>query len=385
MKIIVGGAITNWHLDRHCAFDNRMAYVLGLQRLGHEIYLFADIEPHKCLDSNYNPVSFAEWEGRQRFETLAKFYGIWPHCCLIYDHGTATHGMSFSEAVGAAKTSHLLFNITQRLKTPEILQSIPYRAYIDLDPGKTQVYHAEYGIDQGLDRHEHFFTVGTNIGTSKCGIPTCGLTWHGIFPPVLLTHWPVKISGEHARFTSISSWWGERTFDFNGRYSGEKADNWLKFLELPTKTTQELELVLTIDPTREADIELFTANGWRLLDPRQLHNISDYKKYIANSRAEFSIANNCYVEFNTGWFSDRSARYLASGKPVLVQSTGIEDHLPTGKGLLTFTTMEEAIAGIEAINKDYLAHCRAARQIAEEYFDSDRVLPRMLRQMGFRA
>ncbi|MDB4441904.1 hypothetical protein N9219_00635 [bacterium] len=360
-----------------------MAYVLGFQNLGHKVYLMEDIDPKRCHDSNFNPVSFEKWEGRFRFESLTQFYGIWPRCCLIYNNGEDTHGMSFKKAVKVAKASDLLINIQARLKTRDILENVRCRAYIDINPAKTQVYQAEYGIDRGFDKHDYFFTVGLNIGTPRCDIPTCGLTWYGIMPPVVLSLWPVNIDDIGKRFTTISNWVGKNTFNFKGRYSGEKVNNWLKVIELPNKTSQELEIALNINPAYDKEIKLFKKNGWVLSDPKQLSTLEDYRRYIATSRAEFSIANNRYVQFNTGWFSDRSARYLASGKPVLVQSTGIEDQLPMGKGLLTFKTMEEAVAGIEAINSDYLAHCQAARSIAEKHFDSDKVLSNMLKQIGF--
>ena len=382
MKIIVGAVIAHFGLSRFGAFDNRMAYVLGLQRLGHEVYLIADVAPWRCVDSNHNPVRFHEWEGKRKFESLTKSYRVSHRCCLIYNHGEATHGMSLTDAVKVAKTADLLLNIDGRLKTPEILENVGCKAYIDINPAITQAYHAEYGIDLGFNQHQHFFSVGLNIGSPECGIPTCGRNWHGIFHPVVMAAWRNNVSDQYRRFTTISNWAGKHTFNFRGRFSGEKADQWRKFIDLPRKSTQKLEIALKIGAGYEADIKLFRKNGWVLSDPRKLRTFEQYRRYIASSRAEFSVANNRYAAFNTGWFSDRSARYLASGKPVLVQSTGIEDHLPTGKGLLTFKTVDEAVAGIEAINSDYVAHCRAARSIAEEYFDSDKVLSKMLDQIG---
>ena len=158
----------------------------------------------------------------------------------------------------------------------------------------------------------------------------------------------------------------------------------MKFIELPKHTDQELEIALRISQVEHrTDSKVFQENGWCLSDPAQLHTFQDYAAYIKQSRAEFSVAHNRYVEFSTGWVSDRSPLYLASGRPVLVQSTGIESHLPTGKGLLTFRTMDEALAGIENINRDYLGHCRAARDIAETYFDADRVLTNILARVGY--
>ena len=382
MKIIIGAVLTNWEVSRFGAFENRMAYVLGLEQLGHEVYLIAEVDKKRCYDSNYQQVSFEKWKGRYHFEKLTKLYGIWPRCCLIYNYGEDTHGMSFGDATTLAKTSDLLVNINGRFRSAEILENVGCRAYIDLDPSKTQVYHSVYDADQGLDLHDYFFTVGLNIGTSKCDIPTCGLIWRPLMHPVVLDLWPVRNNVKYRRFTTISSWAGKETFDFKGRFSGEKSDQWLKFVELPKRTGQEMEIALKIHPAYERDIRLFRENGWTFSDPQQFGTLEEYRQYITSSRAEFSIANNRYVQFNTGWLSDRSARYLASGKPILVQSTGIEDRIPTGKGLLTFRTMEEAVLGIEAINSNYKAHCRAAREIAEEYFDGEKVLSNMLKQMG---
>ena len=380
MRIIVGSLMTNWLLSRWGACDNRMAYVLGLQRLGHEVYLMGEINSQQSCDSNCNPVPFEKWEGRGRFEKIVRAYGIWPRCCLVYHDGEATHGMPFRDAVKIAKSADLLVNINGRLRTQEIVNNVVCRAYIDQDPGITQVYHAEYNIDNGFDQHQYFFTVGPNIGTAACSIPTCGLRWHPCMHPVVLELWPARASNQCRRFTSVSSW-EQQTFDYKGQYSGEKSDNWRRFIALPKKTPQELEIAINL--VYHENIVLFKENGWLLTDPAQLHNLDAYRSFIGNSRAEFSVARKGFVEFKTGWFSDRSARYLASGKPVLVQSTGIENYLPTGKGLLTFTTVEEAVVGIEAINKDYLAHCREARAIAEEYFDSDKVLSKILQHMGF--
>lgn len=273
MKIIVSRDLSHTHYGSHIGGrDHAMAYVLGLQRLGHEVYLMEDVDTQRCYDSNYNLVSFEEWEGRYRFEKWTKSYGIWPRSCLIHSYGQATHGMSFSDAVQVAKTSDLLINIQGRLKTPDIVENARCRAYIDINPAKTQVYHAEYGIDRGFDQHDYFFTVGLNIGTPKCDIPTCGLTWRGILPPVVLSIWPAQ-PDKYERFTTISGWAGKETFDFKGRFSGEKSDQWHKFIELPKKTSQELEIALRIHPAYDAEIKLFQENGWILSDPTKFRSL----------------------------------------------------------------------------------------------------------------
>ncbi|SJM90783.1 conserved hypothetical protein [Crenothrix polyspora] len=201
--------------------------------------------------------------------------------------------------------------------------------------------------------------------------------------PVLLSMWPAVINPKPQRFTTISTWKGRATFAWQGVESGEKSDNWLQVIDLPAASGQAMEIALRID-SKDAlgDRAIFEDRDWIITDPSLLRSFEDYRDYIGQSHAEFSVAHNRYVEFNTGWFSDRSALYLASGKPVLVQSTGIEDHLPTGKGLLTFSTTDEALAGIEAINADYEGHCQTARAIAKQYFDSYRVLTEILEQIA---
>lgn len=364
--------------------DHAMAYLSGFQRLGHEVYLMEHVGANRCVDSTGQRVPFEAWDGRCHFEKVAKVYGVWPRCCLIYKGGEATYGMPFTEAVKVAERCDLLITRSGQIdKVPEIFQSARRRAYFDGNPGNTQVLDRQRGGDfESLDHYDHLFTLGLNIGAPSCPMPTEGRQWHPVVRPVFLPLWPRRCDLDPQRFTTISTWKGRGTFEWQGNRSGEKADNWLRFLGLPNRTAQELEIALRIDSAdQQSDRARFEENGWRLSDPTRLRCFDDYRTYIGQSRGEFSVAHNRYVEFSTGWFSDRSACYLASGRPVLVQSTGIEEYLPTGKGLLTFNTMEEAIAGIERINKDYPAHCHAARQIAEEFFDSDKVLRQILAHM----
>ena len=299
--------------------------------------------------------------------------------------GKATYGMPFSEAVKVAKRCDLLITRSGQIdKAPEIFENAKCRAFFDGNPGNTQVlFSKNQGGFDVLDRYEHLFTLGLNIGTSRCDIPTGEHRWFPALRPVFLPMWPVSTYPDSKRFTTISTWKGRTTFQWDGQFSGEKSGNWLNFLKLPKETRQELEIALRLDSANhQADRKTFQENGWWLTDPRSLQNLDDYRNYIGQSRAEFSVTHNRCVTFNIGWFSDRSAVYLASGKPVLVQSNGIEHHLPTGRGLLTFTTIDEAIAGIEEINRDYAVHCRAAREIAEAYFDSDKVLTNILNQIS---
>ena len=383
LTVICTGKIANTTVGH---VDHAMSYPAGLQRLGHEVYVMDHVGSNRCAGPDNEPVPFDQWTGRQHFREVARAYGVWPRCCLIYKHGEATDGMSFAQAVNVAKRCDVLITRSGEIsKAPEIFDQVKRRVYLDGNPGQTQVLLQERGeAHEALNRYDHLFTLGLNIGAHGSPLPTGGRRWHPTVRPVLLPMWPMRPVLEGGRFTTISTWRGRATFEWLGQSAGEKSDNWLRFLDLPRDTGQEFEIALRLDgPDRQADHTRFTEKGWRLTDPRSFRDVADYRAYIGQSRGEFSVAHNRYVEFRSGWFGDRSPLYLASGKPVLVQSTGIEPHLPTGKGLLTFTTMPEAVAGIEEINRDYARHCRAARELAEAYFDSDRVLTRMLGQIGF--
>jgi hypothetical protein len=381
MRIICTGKIANTTVGH---IDHALAYAAGWQRLGHEVYLMEQIGRGRCRNKEGQPVGFSEWDGRTHFEAVARRYGLWPRCCLIHRESGATHGMTFAEASAAAQKTDLLITRSGQIhKVPEIFEPPKRRAFFDGNPGNTQIQFHQRGEDyEPLDWYEFLFTLGLNVGLPNCPIPTDGLCWRPMPRPVLLPMWPVAINSQTQRFTTISNWKGRATFTWQGIESGEKSDNWLQVLDLPKAGKQAFEIALRIDSENEVhDQQMFEKEGWIISNPSSLRVFDDYRHYIGQSRAEFSVAHNRYVEFNTGWFSDRSALYLASGKPVLVQSTGIEEHLPTGQGLLTFTTKDEALAGIESINADYENHCRAARNIAEQYFDADKVLAEILEQI----
>ena len=384
MTIIVGTSIAKyWRWPG--AYDCRVAYVLGLKKLGHRVYLIDDLGTAPLFDADHRPADFESWPGRREFERWTRAYGIWPDCCLIRDNGKTSFGMTFDQAVEIARSADLLININGKLRNPEIFRGPAARAYVDEQPALTQVYHGQYQVDQGLAGHDEFFSFGLNIGTPRCPIPDCGRRWHPFPPPVFLDNWPVAAParGEGGRFTTISSWDNRATFDFDGKYSGEKSDNWRKVLDLPRhRAGRQFEIAMIIHPRYADDINRFGDHGWLLTDPSRLKTFNDYREFIADSRAEFSIANNRYSQFRTGWFSDRSARYLATGRPVLVQSTGMEAVIPAGRGLLTFESLDEAAAGVDSIGADYAGHCRAARALAEEHFDSTKVMSGLLRQMG---
>ena len=377
MKVVVGSDIP--HYTKSVGqFDNRMSYVASLQELGHDVIVLADVYAERCFDSEYSLVGFEDFEGRRDFEPLAKAYGDDLVYSLIYEGGAQTAGLSFDEAIAEAESADVLINIGGKLTTPEVVDPIPCKIFVDLAPGKTQVYETEYELDQGLSRHDLFYTVGLNIGSPSCVIPTGGLEWRGWKHPVPLSLWPPAVDSGATRFSTISGWAGKETFMLDGRYSGEKSNQWQSFLEVPKRARQEMEIALRLPQGYEEDARSLEENGWTISDPLRLRDLVDYQGFVRASRGEFTVANQRYTEYRSGWFSERSARYLASGKPVIVQSTGFEDHVPSGEGLMTYRTLDDAVAAIEEVNSNYLGHCEGARAIAEEHFDGAALLSEML-------
>jgi hypothetical protein len=306
---------------------------------------------------------------------------------LIYENGEKTHGLSLAEVSSRAAASSVLFNISGHITHPEIKGPAQCSVYYDDDPGYTQFWHANGEAGAELIDHDHHFTIGANIGAVDCDIPTGGIRWRHTRPPVVLSEWPRVESKCFNGFTTVASWRGAYgPVSFGGRNYGLKVHEFRKFVDLPVRTAQSFEIALQIHPADRKDLATLQAHQWQIVDPRSAaHSPDAFRQYVQRSSAEFSVAQGIYVETSSGWFSDRTSRYLASGKPALVQETGLRRHYPVGNGLLTFRTLEEAIDGAERIAADYPMHCRVARRLAEEYFDADIVVRRLAADIGLQV
>jgi hypothetical protein len=276
-----------------------------------------------------------------------------------------------------------VFNAMGFLTREQLAAEGPW-IFLDLDPGYPQMWR-ELRLADMLAGHDRFVTLGVNIGRDDCPIPDCGVEWIGTPPPVDLDAWTPAPAGAPGRaFTTVATWRNPYgTVAFDGTTYGSRVHEFRRFMELPRLVDAEFELALDIDAAETRDLRMLEANGWRLVDPQQAAGSPQaYRDYIRGSRAEICIAQQMYVATRSGWLSDRSVCYLASGKPVLAQDTGLRDHYPVGEGLLTFSTVEEAAAGVEQIERDYERHSAAARALAEEHFDARKVLARLLEQLA---
>jgi hypothetical protein len=347
--------------------------------LGWDVLFVDRLEPGMCVDASGSPASFRSSVNLGYLARVMERFGLGERWSLHYDGGREVAGMDRSRAIEEVRRSAVLFNVMGYLEDEELLAAAPVRVFVDIDPGFGQMW-TELGLARPFAGHDRFVTVGARIGKDGCAVPTCGLEWIPTLPPVETSEWPASADGGGARFTSVATWRGAfGPIEYQGRTYGLRVHELRRFAELPRRTRASFELALDIDDADAADRRRLEEAGWTLTDPRAA--ASDpwrYRRYVQGSAAELMVAKNMYVDTQSGWFSDRSACYLASGRPVLAQDTGFDRLVPTGEGLVVFSTLEQAVAGAEEIVRDYRRHSRAARAIAVEHLAADRVLPRLL-------
>jgi hypothetical protein len=379
--VLVGGAIANKLRNGGEAWV-RLSWIRGLQRLGADVWFVEQIGPDMCIDDTGAPASFEQSANRRYFDAVVDHFGLGGRASLLYDGGREASGPPLDELIDVAAGADLLVNISGHLQVEALMRVLRRKAYVDLDPGFTQFWHADGW--PGLAGHDCYFTVGENIGSPGCDIPTGGIDWRPMPPPVVLEDWPVAAGDGLGRFTTVGAWRGSfGVIERDGHTYGLKVHEFRKMIELPRRVPLEFEIALDIYPGDDRDREALEANRWRLVDPRAaVPGPLEFRDYVQGSGGEFSVAQGIYVDTNSGWFSDRSVRYLASGRPTLLQDTGFSANYPVGEGLLAFRTLDEAAAGAQRIAAGYETHRAAARALAEERFDSDKVLPRFLAEAG---
>ncbi len=368
----IGGSGNTW------AF---LQYLLGFRRLGCEVIYVEHIDGKNCIGDDWQPSSFADSANVRHFRATMERWGFLESSSFFELDGTGSCGLTRSEVLALAGDADLLINMSGRFHAKEILTAARRRLYLDLDPGYVQIWQEKYGVDMNLRGHDVYATVGLNLGAADCPMPTCGVHWEHTLPPVVLDEWRDSgVAGRH--YTTVADWRGYGPVEWDGVWYGQKADEFRKIMTLPRQVVAPLEICLAIHPD-EPDRRALVENGWILSDPLHHSATTDtYRAFISGSRGEFTVVKNGYAAGKTGWVSDRSVCYLAAGRPVIVQDTGIGRYLPTGSGLLTFTDVSSAAAAIDAVEADYERHAAAARAFAAAYLDSDIVLSRLLEVSG---
>lgn len=380
--VLISGALANKPFNGGNAWS-RLGWILGFQRLGYQVCFVEQIRSDCCVDSQGAATDFATSANAAFFQAVTTRFGFAATAALLCDDGRQI-GPPREQLVDWARAAQILFNLSGHLTVPDLKQGPKTRIYYDDDPGFTQFWHAAGSDGARLAGHDTFFTLGANIGTPCCDIPTAGIHWRHTRPPFVRSEWPVCPPGDFDRFTTVASWRGAfGPVNHGGRTFGQKAHEFRKFITLPQRTQRKFEIALQIHPGDHRDLTALGTGGWQIVEPNTMCGTPDrFREYVQNSSAEFSVAQGIYVDTHSGWFSDRTVRYLASGRPVLVQDTGFSAHLPTGNGLVTFRTLDEAIAGTALVTRDYAEHACAARQVAEAHFDSDRVIGQLAREIG---
>ncbi|HVO91578.1 MAG TPA: hypothetical protein VMT22_02005 [Terriglobales bacterium] len=361
-----------------------LQYLFGLTALGHDVFWLELLQSSGSATRDRKLI--------RTFFSRFHQYGFTDRCALLLldrDLHEATlesaevHGMSLHRIEEAIRSTDLVWNFCCSLRQP-LLALFKRRVLVDLDPGMIQVPALD--SDLAIADHDTLLTVGSKLGDADCRVPTLDLHWERFLPFVYLPAWEAAPDpGADAAFSSVTQWsWEEIWYD-GCVLSASKRQAFLRYVEMPQRTGRAFELAANIHP-RDAtgDRELMHGRGWRLVHPDRIASSpATYQDYIRRSRAEFCCAKPIYRDLNSGWFSDRSVAYLACGRPVLAEETGFSSSVPTGRGLLSFEHISEAVAGVHEIDENYRAHSRAARELAEAHFNSEKWLPSMLSACGW--
>jgi len=385
LNIIVAGLIGQYPIGG-VTWDY-IQYALGLRDLGHDVTYVEDSDqwPYNPSEngSGREAIYNAEYLGR----VMARF-GLADRWAYRFPGGSLPTGETFQERWyglsdarrrRAVAKADLLINVSSGIGAPDRYRQIPRLAYVDTDPVFTQIRAVQDGLFRAhLDAHDLHFTYGE---CATEAVPVTGHVWRPLRKPIALAEW--RPSAAHRNvFTTVMNWTSYDDVSWNGRSYGQKDKEFLRFVDLPREVAPAvLELAIGFGITRRAPRDLLLLKGWRLVAPMQrCGGLEDYRDYIETSKGEWTVAKNAYVEGQSGWFSGRSACYLAAGRPVVVQDTGFAPVLPVDEGIVAFKTFDEAAEGVRAVEGDWHRHARAARAIAEEYFDSRKIVSRIVEQ-----
>ncbi len=386
-------------------------YALGLRSLDCDVYWLEHVQP--TADPVADAASLSLFHERMCRFGLGDRYAL-------YTGGRSRRGdpgdlvalnRPAADVDAIVRRADLLLNFHYGMD-PALLARFRRSALVDIDPGLLQLWMAAGQLP--VARHDRYLTIGETVGTPDARFPDCGLAWSRIRSPIWLPAWPSAASPTAGAYTTVSSWWGGRgggewvVLGEGDYYDNNKRASFLDFVELPRRTDQALELALSLGdavpieppdcaggsepevggsgprggadyPSEAQDMELLRRHGWRLRRARDVAGSPEaFQAYVQRSRGEFSCAKPSCMAFQNAWISDRTLCYLASGKPVVVQDTGPSAFLPNGLGMFRFRSLDEAAEALATVAADYEKQCRAAREIAEAYFDARVVLPPLL-------
>jgi hypothetical protein len=381
-KIIVSG-ILFWYPLAGVTYQF-LHYLIGLRKLGYDPYYIEDsgrwvYDPainDLSPDADGNISSVAPIMEAHGFAGKWGFRGTYPN--------GKCYGMTEEQMLGLYREADAFLNVTGAQELRDEHLQCRRRIYIQSDPFACQVKAAgghRVTID-ALDGHDTLFSFGENLGAPDCDSPISRFQWLPTRQPVVLDLWDPLPATRESAYNTITTWHNKgKNIEYRGEtYYWTKDREFEKFLDLPRRCDVPFELAVLLDKAVE---DRLRSNGWNVVDSVDISgDPNKYQSYIRGSRGEFTIARDQYARPNTGWFSDRSACYLAAGRPVITQETGFCKYLPTGRGLFGFRTMDDILSAVDTIESDYAGHCRAAREIAAEYFAADKVIGSLMERAG---
>ncbi len=380
-KIIVFG-ILFWYPLAGVTYQF-LHYLIGLRRLGYDPYYIEDsgrwvYDPRLndlSPDASGNVDAVAPVLQAHGFGDRWSFRGNYP--------GGQSYGMTDEQRLQLYREADAFLNVTGAQEIRDEQRACKRRVYVESDPFASQVKVAkgDAGMIATLAAHDTLFSFGENLGAPDCGVPLEKFRWLPTRQPVALELWDHALP-PGTTYNTITTWHNRgKDLEYRGQtWYWTKDREFEKFLELPRKCPARFELAATVDAKVKARLQ---QHGWQQTDSIEIsRGIDRYRGYIQQARAEFTVARDQYVRPNTGWFSDRSACYLAAGRPVITQETGFGKFLPTGKGLFGFNNLDDILRAVDCIERDYEGNCRAARAIAAEYFAADKVMASLMERAG---
>jgi hypothetical protein len=382
IPVFVGSAFVAKYPTGGGNFWVPLQYLLGLRALGVEAYWLELLWPQANVERARRFLSV--------FQRHVEAVGVadWVTVVFFPDHergdppGREESFGAPAQDLWARARAGLLLNVAHSV--PASLRGRFARtALFDIDPGPFQLWAQDN--DLGVGSHDAYLTIGQNLGAPDSPVPLGDVPWQRVWPAVHLPAWPKQPAIQGARYTTVTQWWSDAWTVLGSEViEGHKRTSFLRVLGLPRRVPVQLELAANIHPEETEDRKLLTSNGWHLTDPALVTGTPEaFRRYVRQSRGEFGCAKPSYVRTRPGWVSDRTICYLASGRPCVVEATGAEDHLPPSAGLRFFRTLDEAAECLRAVERDYTAAARAARELAEEVFAARAVMPTILKAAGF--
>jgi hypothetical protein len=356
-------------------------YLLGLKNNGHEVYLVEKAHyPNAC----YNPVTRETNDdgthGMNVVHELLSRFGLGNNWCFV-DYTGNYWGLPKNEIEEVFRTADVFIDSGAHDSWCEESQKCQLRALIEGEPAFTQFKWAN-NLAKGIPipKYDYYFSNGRNIGMPGNSVPTFGVEWRHVFNPVDTSLLQPALTHHNPAYSTVMNWQSHAPIQFNGISYGQKDVEFARFETLPQLVHAPMSVAVSGKNVPEAHLR---GNGWSILDAQAVtESFDSYRSFIHSSRGEFSVCKNIFIANNTGWFSDRSAAYLASGRPVVLQDTGFSQHLPVGEGLFAVGTVEEAKEAIQKIEADYGKHARRAREIACEFLDATIVMGKFLEELG---